>query len=130
MADAKQDRRPFLERGTSVLWLAGISAAIAVVLHFVMDLSNPVTALLHVLVLSLITWVLFWRDKRRSEKEGARRIPERVLLGVGLLGGATGGVLGMSMLRHKTKNWIFKILLPLMALVHVAVLLWLSGWFD
>ncbi len=130
MADKKRDTRPRLERGSLVWWLVGISAVVAVGLHFAGDLSKPLTALIYVIVLSLFTLYVFWLDKRRAAKEGARRVAQKVLFGLSLFGGAAGGLLAMSAFRHKTKHLSFKILLPLFALVHAAVLLWLSGWFD
>ena len=57
-------------------------------------------------VISLITFSLYAIDKHRAKK-GARRIPERVLLGFSLLGGGIGGALGMSLFRHKTKHLYF-----------------------
>ena len=40
-------------------------------------------------------------------KKGKWRIPEAVLLCVGLLGGSLGALLGMYLFRHKTKHWYF-----------------------
>ena len=99
-------------------------------LHFATDLSKPVTAVVHMLVLSIFTWVVFWIDKRRSRKDGARRVSQAVLLGISAFGGAAGGLAAMSLLRHKTKHLSFKILLPLFLVLHLVVLMWLSGWFD
>ena len=61
---------------------------------------------LYLLVMSLIAFVQYGRDKRLA-KRGARRTPEKVLLGVGFFGGAIGALLGMQTFRHKTKHWYF-----------------------
>ena len=57
-------------------------------------------------ILSLITFALYGVDKLLA-KTGARRIPERVLLGFSLLGGGVGGALAMMLFRHKTKHLYF-----------------------
>ena len=56
--------------------------------------------------ISLIAFILYGADKSKA-KRGAWRIPEKVLLGFSLLGGAVGGLLGMLLFRHKTKHWYF-----------------------
>ena len=57
-------------------------------------------------VISLAAFVLYGADKSKA-KRGKWRIPEKVLLGVSFFGGAVGGLLGMSLFRHKTKHWYF-----------------------
>lgn len=67
-------------------------------------------------VLSVIAFCMYAADKKKAKK-GAWRIPEKVLLGLGFLGGAIGALLGMKLLRHKTKHWYFWA-------VNIAGLLW------
>ena len=57
-------------------------------------------------VLSLIALFLYAADKRKAKKK-RWRIPEKVLLGIGFLGGSVGALLGMNLFRHKTKHWYF-----------------------
>ena len=57
-------------------------------------------------VMSLITFFLYGIDKSKA-KRGAWRIPEKTLLMLSFFGGALGGSLAMSLLRHKTKHWYF-----------------------
>ncbi len=64
------------------------------------------------IVVSLITFVLYGVDKSKARRH-AWRIPEKILLGFGLLGGAVGGLLGMNAFHHKTKHgyfWVVNIL--------------------
>ena len=78
-------------------------------------------------IISLIAFILYGVDKGFA-KNGARRIPERVLLGFSLLGGGVGGALGMLAFRHKTKHWYFVLLNALgVAIQAVALLLLFSG---
>lgn len=72
------------------------------------------------LIMNIIAFFLMFSDKRRAQK-GRWRIPERVLLGVGLLGGSLGGLLGMHLFRHKTSHLRFRLGFPLMLLLHIAL---------
>lgn len=56
--------------------------------------------------ISLLTLFLYAVDKQRAKRK-RRRIPERVLLGFGFLGGSVGALLGMLLLRHKTRHLYF-----------------------
>ncbi len=75
-------------------------------------------------VVSGLTFLLFGWDKLMA-KLGRSRIPELTLLGASLLGGATGGLLGMLLFRHKIRKPRFRILIPLFFLLHAALLVWI-----
>lgn len=77
-------------------------------------------------VLSLICFILYAVDKNKA-RQNEWRIPEKVLLLVGLFGGALGGILGMRTFRHKTKHWYFWVINILGLIIHVGVLLYV--WF-
>jgi uncharacterized membrane protein YsdA (DUF1294 family) len=55
---------------------------------------------------SLVTFILYATDKRKAQK-GDWRIPEKTLLLFSFFGGALGGLLAMTTVRHKTKKWYF-----------------------
>jgi|GEM_PF-233004 len=59
-----------------------------------------------ILIMSLIAFILYYRDKKKAQKQ-QWRTPEAVLLGFGFFGGAIGALLGMKKFRHKTKHWYF-----------------------
>lgn len=67
-----------------------------------------ITYCIFVALLSLITFILYGVDKKKSEK-GKWRIPEKTLLLCSFLGGALGGILAMRIFRHKTKHAYFYI---------------------
>ena len=52
-------------------------------------------------------------------------MPEKTLFLLALLGGACGGWLGMRVFRHKTKHWYFVWGFPLLALLQLALTLYL-----
>ena len=52
---------------------------------------------------------------------GARRIPEFRLLLWAALGGALGAWLGMRVFHHKTQKPLFRLLVPLLLLLHVGL---------
>ena len=60
---------------------------------------------------NVITALLYGADKAKARR-GAWRIPERVLLGCGICGGALGALLGMRLFHHKTRHWYFVVGLP------------------
>lgn len=59
-----------------------------------------------VALISFVNFIMYGADKRAAVR-GKWRIPERVLLGTSLCGGALGGILGMIVFRHKTQKAAF-----------------------
>lgn len=76
-------------------------------------------------LMSLICFMLHALDKQAAIR-GARRIPEKTLLGTALLGGWPGGVLAQQLFRHKTAKpsfqWAFR--LGIMLNLGLFLLLW------
>ena len=71
--------------------------------------------------MSLVLFIVMGSDKRRARR-GLRRVPERRLFLLALLGGGLGGVLGMSVFRHKTKHIQFVLGFPAIAMLQMIVL--------
>lgn len=65
--------------------------------------------LLAILIMSLITLFVYFADKRRAIKK-RWRIKESVLLSCSFFGGAIGGLMGLYLVRHKTKHWYFVVI--------------------
>ncbi len=78
---------------------------------------------LFMFVMSLILFCMMGVDKRKS-KLNHWRIPEKRLFLFAILGGASGGTLGMYTFHHKTKHWYFAIFFPLLAVLQIAVCVW------
>jgi uncharacterized membrane protein YsdA (DUF1294 family) len=80
----------------------------------------------YLLAVNLAAFSLFAADKRQARRDGTR-IPEAVLLGTGLLGGAPGGMLAMQLFRHKTKKASFVWGMPLTLAASLTLLAALLG---
>ena len=77
------------------------------------------------LAMSVITFFFYYADKKKA-KAGAWRIRESTLILLSFLGGSTGAMLGMFVLRHKTKHVKFLVLVPLSFLLHIALVVFLA----
>jgi uncharacterized membrane protein YsdA (DUF1294 family) len=75
--------------------------------------------------LSFITFLLFGYDKFQAKSDGWR-IPEKVLLLLGVFGGGVGGLLGMKVFHHKTRKNYFWVINGLAAGVHIVLVLYMN----
>jgi uncharacterized membrane protein YsdA (DUF1294 family) len=74
-------------------------------------------------VMSIVAFFTMGHDKSAA-KANNRRVPERTLWKLAILGGGVGAYLGMITFRHKTKHMSFRIGFTLLAISHVALLIW------
>jgi uncharacterized membrane protein YsdA (DUF1294 family) len=82
----------------------------------------------YVIVISLITIGLYWKDKRSAEAS-QWRIPEKTLHICKFLGGWLAAYLAQELFRHKTSKRSFRIVYwSLIALHQFLALEWISGW--
>ncbi len=77
---------------------------------------------LYLLVMNALGLLLMIRDKQQAIKRG-RRIPEFNLIMVAALGGSLGSLLGMYIVRHKTRHLKFTVGVPVMLFIHVTLIL-------
>lgn len=70
----------------------------------------------YIVIINIIAFIMYGRDKRKAI-QGAFRTPERVLIGVAIIGGSVGAYAGMHMFHHKTKHAKFFIGVPLIIIV-------------
>lgn len=73
----------------------------------------------YVLLVNTALFLMMGLDKRFAIHQ-KRRIPEKHLLFLGVLGGGLGGLLGMEVFRHKTRKKHFRILYSVSALIVMA----------
>ncbi|NBD22368.1 DUF1294 domain-containing protein [Paenibacillus glycinis] len=81
---------------------------------------------IYLVILNIYAFALMRIDKIRAVKDRRHRIPERRLLGASAAGGALGAFAAMRLFRHKTKHPAFAAGIPIMLLVHIAVIVWLE----
>jgi uncharacterized membrane protein YsdA (DUF1294 family) len=83
----------------------------------------PLVPLLAVTLLLVNLWTLlcFRSDKQRAVR-GERRVPERTLLTLALVGGTPAAFLARRRFRHKTRKQPFSFYLQLIACVQVGAL--------
>ena len=80
---------------------------------------------IEIIILILIIWniiifAIYGVDKHKA-KRNSRRISEKTLILSAVFMGGTGALLGMQIFRHKTKHMKFKIGVPLLLILNIAV---------
>ena len=73
------------------------------------------------LAVNVVAFALMGYDKRQAKRE-KRRVPERKLFLAAACFGGLGGVLGMSVFRHKTRHWYFRVFFPLLLFLQIAAI--------
>ena len=95
--------------------------------------GNPWALLIcYLLVMNLVTFLVFgldkWKAKRKVKNEAVRRVPEKTLFLLSILGGSVGALLGMKVFHHKTLHKTFRFGIPailaLQILIPLALLFW------
>ncbi|PIR78093.1 MAG: DUF1294 domain-containing protein [Candidatus Magasanikbacteria bacterium CG10_big_fil_rev_8_21_14_0_10_36_16] len=76
------------------------------------------------ILINLITLITFGIDKGKAINNN-RRIRERTLWIMSLLGGSLGALLGMKMFRHKTKKLSFQAMMAVILVVQILLAYWL-----
>ena len=81
--------------------------------------------ILYLVLINLAAFLLMGADKSRARR-GLWRIPEKVLFLSAVLGGSAGAMGGMFFFRHKTRHLRFRIGLPAILLLQIALPIWLQ----
>ena len=76
----------------------------------------------YMIAINLIAFIFYGIDKRKAIK-GSRRIPEKTLILLVVIGGAFGGFLGMKLFHHKTQKKKFYITVPIFVVLYLAVMI-------
>jgi uncharacterized membrane protein YsdA (DUF1294 family) len=83
------------------------------------------TLMYYLIGVNVLGFGLMAIDKSKARK-GQWRIRENHLFLVAFLGGALGSFLGMQAFHHKTKHWKFKVGVPILIVLNLAIILWLK----
>ncbi len=77
--------------------------------------------LAYLTLINLISFFYFGLDKLKSQLS-ARRISEKILWTLTLIGGSLGTLMGMWFFRHKTKKLSFQAVVAIILMIHVLLL--------
>lgn len=94
-------------------------------------LGSPLELLgLWLAAINLVTFCIFgldkWKAKRKAKNEAVRRVPEKTLFLLSILGGSVGALLGMRIFHHKTLHKSFRYGIP--AILALQILIPLGIW--
>jgi uncharacterized membrane protein YsdA (DUF1294 family) len=81
--------------------------------------------LYYLIVINIVTFLVYGIDKWKA-KQGSWRISEATLLILAAIGGSIGALLGMKVWRHKTQHKKFKYGLPLILIIQIILIGYLS----
>lgn len=76
--------------------------------------------------INLLGFVFMYIDKKRAINH-KYRIKEATLWQIAIFGGAIGSGFGMKLFRHKTKHKLFLIGIPLLAIIHIALIIFVNS---
>ena len=86
--------------------------------------------IVYLAAINVLTFCVYGADKRRAKIPGARRVPEKTLLGLAAIGGSLGALAGMRVFRHKTRHWYFRYGIPAILLAQAAAAVFLAQYFS
>lgn len=89
------------------------------------NLTWPALAGAALLLFNLIVLLTYAWDKLRARR-GGRRVPERTLLWLAALGGGAGALLGVYLVRHKSRKARFAVGVPVLLAAQVGMAVWLA----
>lgn len=81
---------------------------------------------LYGVVINVITFLYFGWDKSQAAVQG-RRVRERTLWLLMILGGSIGGLVGMHIFRHKTRKLSFQAAVAAILAAQIWFLIWWLG---
>ena len=85
-------------------------------------------------LINLVTFLVFGWDKFKAKykekHEKARRVPEKTLFLLAILGGSIGALLGMKVWRHKTLHKSFRFGIPAILILQILIPLGLWIYFT
>ena len=90
-------------------------------------LSRNAVAVCYFVIISIIAVIVTAKDKIRAMKNG-RRTPEATLLLISALGGSLMMLVMMLLIRHKTKHAKFMIGIPVIIVLQVIAVYYISGF--
>lgn len=81
--------------------------------------------IIYISVINIIGFIVMGVDKFLAKKK-AYRVPEATLFTFAMFGGSLGTTLAMFFFRHKTRHWYFLYGMPVILLIQVAIIVFLT----
>ena len=88
--------------------------------------SVLVAVLVNLVLVNVVAFAVYGADKRRAKKD-QRRVPEKTLFLLAIIGGSVGALAGMYTFRHKTRHWYFVWGIPAIMVIQIALAVWLMA---
>ena len=88
-------------------------------------IKYPVS-LIYLALINIVTFFVYLKDKKAAEK-GKDRVKIVTLLSLSFIGGSIGALCGMYILHHKTNKSYFTVGVPLMIVMQILLLFYLSN---
>ena len=83
-------------------------------------------SLIYLALINVVTFFVYLKDKKAAEK-GKDRVKIVTLLSLSFIGGSIGALCGMYILHHKTNKSYFTVGVPLMIVMQILLLFYLSN---
>lgn len=80
--------------------------------------------ILYLLIINAVAFLLMLADKHKARKK-LWRVPEATLLGAAAIGGSIGALMGMYLVRHKTKHLKFTVGIPVILALQIILLIFI-----
>ena len=90
------------------------------------ELSAIHIAIAYLVIINVVTFFMYGIDKWKA-KHSKWRVSEATLLMLAVLGGSIGAWLGMKVWHHKTLHKKFRYGIPIIILLHIALLVFTSN---
>lgn len=87
-------------------------------------MTNAQFILLLLMIVNGLAFIIYALDKWLAGKN-FRRVPEKYLLLLAIIGGSVGAWSSMLLFRHKTKHWQFSIGVPVILLLQIVLSIFL-----
>lgn len=81
--------------------------------------------ILYLIIVNLVTFFTFGIDKMKSRNKKKRRLSEKSLWILSLIGGSLGALAGMSYFRHKTQKISFQAGMAIILMVQILLIIFL-----
>jgi uncharacterized membrane protein YsdA (DUF1294 family) len=121
MPKAEQARRRPSAKPVQYLWIKCVVFLLLMVLPLLgcckLLMAGQPLPLAAYGLFSLLTFGLYWQDKRRAMAKG-QRTPEKLLHASELLGGWPGALIAQQAFRHKTRKVSYQMVFWVVVLVH------------